>query len=109
MTIKDIIKKYKLPRATKGVQVSPTLGIVEFTKGVVHKVYPDAQIMYINNKIKIYPESETDMDLIINDGMWILCIPVKSENGISYSLVATDEEGMENGVLDSFASKGLFG
>lgn len=105
MTIKDIIKKYKLPRATKGVQVSPTLGIVEFTKSVVHKVYPDAQIMYINNKIKIYPESETDMDLIINDGMWILCIPVKSENGISYSLVATDEEGMKNGVLEPFKTR----
>lgn len=69
MMIKDIIKKYKLPRTTKGVQVSPTLGIVEFTKSVVHKVYPDAQIMYINNKIKIYPESETDMDLVIPDGM----------------------------------------
>lgn len=104
-TIKDIIKKYKLPRATKGVQVSPTLGIADFTKSVVHKVYPDAQIMYINNKIKIYPENDTDMDLVVPDGMWILCIPVKYDNGISYSLIITDEDGMESGVLEPFKTR----
>ena len=96
MNIKDVIKKYKLPRATKGVQVSPTLGIVEFTKNVVHKVYPDANVMYINNKIKIY------VDIIVNDGYWILAIPVKQSDGITYTLIVTDEPGMESGVLDSF-------
>lgn len=48
MNIKDVIRKYRLPLATKGVQVNPTLGIVEFTKNVVHKVYPDANVMYLS-------------------------------------------------------------
>ena len=103
MIIKDIIKKYKLPRGTKGVQVSPTLGIVEFTKNVVHKVYPDANVMYINNKIKIYIGSDTD--IIVNDGYWILAIPSKQPNGIVYTLVITDEPGMESGTLDSFKTR----
>ena len=80
MNIKEIIRKYKLPLATKGVQVNPTLGIVEFTKNVVHKVYPDANVMYINNKIKIYVGDDTD--IIVNDGYWILAIPVKSLVGL---------------------------
>lgn len=103
MNIKEIIKKYKLPRATKGVQVSPTLGIVEFTKNVVHKVYPDANVMYINNKIKIYIGSDTD--IIVNDGYWILAIPVKQPGAITYTLIITDEPGMESGVLDSFKTR----
>lgn len=103
MNIKDVIRKYKLPRATKGVQVSPTLGIVEFTKNVVHKVYPDANVMYINNKIKIYVGDDTD--IIVNDGYWILAIPTKHHNEVVYTLIVTDEPGMESGVLDSFKTR----
>ena len=103
MNIKEIIRKYKLPLATKGVQVNPTLGIVEFTKNVVHKVYPDANVMYINNKIKIYVGDDTD--IIVNDGYWILAIPVKRSGGIAYTLIVTDEPGMESGVLDSFKTR----
>ena len=103
MNIKEIIRKYKLPLATKGVQVNPTLGIVEFTKNVVHKVYPDANVMYINNKIKIYVGDDTD--IIVNDGYWILAIPVKQSGGIAYTLIVTDEPGMESGILDSFKTR----
>lgn len=107
MSINDIIRKYKLPRATRGVQVSPTLGIADFTKGIVHKVYPDATVMYINNKIKIY--SGQDTDIIVKDGYWILAIPTKSTNtnrtDINYSLVVVDESGMESGVMDSFKTR----
>lgn len=106
MSINDIIRKYKLPRATRGVQVSPTLGIVDFTKGIVHKVYPDATVIYINNKIKIY--SGQDTDIIVKDGYWILAIPVKQPSNkacINYSLVVVDEAGMESGVLDPFKTR----
>ena len=103
MTIKEIIRKYKLPLATKGVQVNPTLGIVEFTKNVVHKVYPDANVMYINNKIKIYVGDDTD--IIVNDGYWILAIPVKKPGGIAYTIIVTDEPGMESGVLSPFKTR----
>lgn len=107
MSINDIIRKYKLPRATRGVQVSPTLGIVDFTKGIVHKVYPDATVMYINNKIKIHCGQDTD--IIVKDGYWILAIPVKQPNSSKicndYSLVVVNEEGMESGILYPFKTR----